>query len=271
MIPLSSIKKEQNQNKQVLLDINCDLGQSFGVYKNELEIGLLPYVSSVSVSCGGHAGDPVTLMRVLKLAKEKNIAVGAHVGYPDLQGFGYRLMQLNEEEMEALILYQLGALYSMAKAYEVAIEHVRPHGALYVQACQDEKVALSLAKAIMRFDKWLILVGAPSKALSSACAQAGLRFAPELLLDKKYDVDGFVDFESGNIEDVNYQLALLETAVKESSVQNNEGGKTKIDLKTIHLTIKDENSIIIAKRAKELIGEPVPVPVSFVGNSGWVL
>ncbi|MEI7474482.1 MAG: LamB/YcsF family protein [bacterium] len=271
MIPLSSIKKEQNQNKQILLDLNCDLGQSFGVYKNELEMGLLPYVSSVSVSCGGHAGDPVTLMRVLKIAKEKNIAVGAHIGYPDLQGFGYRLMQLNDEEMQSLVLYQLGALYAMAKAYEVTIEHVRPHGALYVQACQDEKVAVSLCKAIMQFDKWLILVAAPSKALYVASEQTGLRYAPELLLDKKYDVDGCVDFDAGNVDDEAYQLSLLETAIKELSVKNTSGGKTKLDLKSIHLTVKDEKSIELAKRAKTLIGQPMPIPVNFVGNSGWVL
>lgn len=271
MIPLSSIKKEQNQNKRLLLDLNCDLGQSFGVYKNEMEMSLIPYVSSVNISCGGHAGDPVTLMNVLKVAKDNNIAVGAHVGYPDLQGFGYRPMQLNEEEIQAMVLYQLGALYSMGKAYEVAIEHVRPHGALYVQACQDEKIAIALMKAIMKFNKWLILVAAPSKALFNAAEETGLRFAPELLLDKYYDVDGNVDFSLGNIDDINYQQSLLELLVKESYVKNSQNGKTKVNIKTVHLAVKDKFSLKIAEKAKELINEPLPIAVNFVGNSGWVL
>jgi len=99
MIPLSSIRKEQKQENLINIDLNCDLGQSFGVYKNDQELELLQYVSSVNISCGSHAGDPVTIMNMLKLASENNLSVGAHIGYPDIQGFGYRNMSLNEEEI----------------------------------------------------------------------------------------------------------------------------------------------------------------------------
>ena len=152
MIPLSNIKKDQNQQKQLYIDLNCDIGQSFGVYKNELEYGLLPYVSSVNISCGSHAGDPVTIMNAIKAAKEYNLAIGAHVGYPDIQGFGYRNMQLSDEELQAVVVYQIGALSALAKTYNLVIEHVRPHVALYIYAEKDFNISCSIAKAIAGFD-----------------------------------------------------------------------------------------------------------------------
>jgi UPF0271 protein len=270
MIPLSNIKRDQNQQKQVFIDLNCDIGQSYGVYKNDLEFSILPYVSSVNISCGSHAGDPVTIMNALRIAKERNLAVGAHVGYPDIQGFGYRAMNLNDEELQAVILYQIGALSSLAKAYNVSLEHVRPHGALYKQAACNLDVSVSIAKAIAKIDPWLILVGAAGETLEKAGEIANIRVAPEAHLDRKYNHDGMLNFDTESIVSPEYSFEQLELLIKESSVKNSQNGKTKINVRTIHLNIKSEFSVQIAKKAKELISQPVPVPVTMVSNTGWI-
>ena len=117
------------------IDFNIDLAQSFGIYKNNTEFDLLDYASSVNISCGFHAGDPLTIKNALLKAKEKNVVVGAHIGFDDIQGFGYRDMDLSEDEIEALVIYQVGALMSFAKTFNMEIEHVRPHGAMYKKMC----------------------------------------------------------------------------------------------------------------------------------------
>ncbi|MDD3012928.1 MAG: 5-oxoprolinase subunit PxpA [Candidatus Gastranaerophilales bacterium] len=270
MIPLSNMRKEQNQQKQIFIDLNCDIGQSYGVYKNDLEYSILPYVSSVNISCGSHAGDPVTIMKALRIAKEYNLAVGAHIGYPDIQGFGYRSMNLNDEELQAVVLYQIGALNALAKAYNITIEHVRPHGALYKQAANSLDVSVSIAKAIAKIDPWLIFIGAAGETLEKAGELANIRVAPEVHLDRKYNFNGTFDFDAEGIVNPEYSLGQLELLVKESSVKNNQGGKTKINFRTIHLNVKSEFSVQIAKKAKELISQPVPVPITMVSNTGWV-
>lgn len=267
---MQNTKKENINEKKLNIDINCDLGQSFGVYKSEAEQALIPYVSSVNISCGLHAGDPLTIMNSVKTVTCKNVSIGAHVGYPDIQGFGYRSMSLSEEEMKALIVYQTGALNSIAKVFNYQVEYVRPHGALYKQITEDYEVALSLAKAIASYDPWLILVGPPGENLMNAGETANIRVAQEIQLDKRYNTDGSIDFESGDITDLNYSINLLETLIKESAVLNNRQGKTKIDFNTIHLNMKSANSIQLAKKTRELIPYPVPVTGTFVANSGWL-
>ena len=138
------------------IDFNCDLAQAYGIYKNNTELELLDYVSSVNISCGFHAGDPVTIKEALLAAKEKNVVIGAHIGFNDIQGFGYRPVELKEDELEALVVYQIGALMSFAKAYGVTIEHVRPHGAMYKMAEADFTFSCAIAKAIKKCSDWLV-------------------------------------------------------------------------------------------------------------------
>ena len=149
---------ERKQIKNI--DFNCDLAQSFGVYRNNSEYNLLDYVSSVNISCGFHAGDPATIKEAILAAKEKNIVVGAHIGFDDIQGFGYRPMDLDEDEIDALVMYQVGALMSFAKAYGLEIEHVRPHGAMYKMAAEDFTFASAVANAIKKCSNWLVYYGA---------------------------------------------------------------------------------------------------------------
>ena len=270
MIPLSSIKKEPKQEKEIFIDINCDIGQSFGVYRNDIELELLDYVSSVNIPCGTHAGDPVTIMNMLKLAAERNLSIGAHIGYPDIQGFGYRNMLLTEEEIEALVIYQIGALNSLAKTYNLTVTHVRPHGAMYVQAAKDYKTSLAIAKALAKYDSWMIYVGAAGENLIKAGEEANIKIAQEVLLDKRYTVEGNTDFESEDIIEREYSEKLLEAIVKNSSVINNQNGKTQVDIKTIHLSMKSEFSLELAKKAKELVKTPTPIIGTYIAENGWV-
>jgi len=260
---------KNKQVKQINIDINCDLGQSFGVYKSEIELSLLPYVSSVSVACGQHAGDPLTIMNTLKQTP-KDVSVGAHVGYPDIQGFGYRGMQLDEKEMEAVIVYQIGALSSLSKLYNRKVEFVRPHGALYKQISEDYDTCLKLAKAVGAYDPWLVLVGPPGENLVKAGVEANIKVCPEVQLDKKYDVNGNIDFSQGDIVNYNYSINMLESLLRDSTVPNTTGGRTRINFCSVHLSIKSGVSLEIAKKVREIIPEPVPVAGTFVADSGWL-
>jgi len=270
MASVLNTKNGQKEEKQVYIDINCDLAQSYGVYRNEPEFELLPYVSSVNISCGLHAGDPAAITRALKIAKEYNLSVGAHVGYPDIQGFGYRSMNLDDDEMISLITYQIGALTSLAKLHNIEIDHVRPHGALYKQAATDFNVSASLAKAIAKYNPWLVYVGAVSENLVRAGEAANIKVASEVLLDKKYNYDGSMNFDEGNVADMEYSSSLLESLIKASAVKNINDGYTKIEFNTIHLDIKNDLSLQLAKKVREMVKNLAPVRVSVIKDTGWL-
>jgi UPF0271 protein len=172
------------------IDLNCDMGESFGRYKLGDDAAVMPFISSANIACGLHAGDPGVMRATVQLAKQHGVAVGAHPGWPDLQGFGRREMNLSHEEVEAFVLYQIGALSAFAKADGVALRHVKPHGALYNQAAKDRALASAIARAVQRFDKELILVGLAGSALISFGQELGLRAANEGFPDRRYNPDG---------------------------------------------------------------------------------
>ncbi|MBP7693368.1 MAG: 5-oxoprolinase subunit PxpA [Anaerolineales bacterium] len=172
------------------LDLNSDLGESFGVWHMGDDAALMDLITSANLACGLHAGDPLGMARTLRLAQRAGVAVGAHPGYADLQGFGRRELHLSPEEVEALVLYQVGALAGLARAEGLALGHVKPHGALYNQAARDPALAAAIARAVAAFDRSLILVGLAGSALLSAGAAAGLRVAAEGFPDRAYNPDG---------------------------------------------------------------------------------
>jgi len=167
------------------IDINCDMGENIG---NEEDI--MPYITSANIACGFHAGDPTTMRATVRLAKRYGVAVGAHPSWKDVEGFGRREMILPPEEVEALILYQVGALYAIAKAEDVELNHVKPHGALYNQAAKDRALANAIARAVKRFSDDLILIGLAGSELIKAGREVGLRVANEGFPDRNYNPDG---------------------------------------------------------------------------------
>ena len=150
----------------------------------------MPFISSANIACGLHAGDPAVMRATIRLAKEHGVAVGAHPGWPDLQGFGRREMSLTPDEAEAYVLYQIGALAAFANAEGVQLRHVKPHGALYNQAAKDRALADAIARAVRQFDKDLILVGLAGSAMIAAGLECGLRIANEGFPDRRYNADG---------------------------------------------------------------------------------
>lgn len=172
------------------IDLNCDLGESFGAYRLGDDATMMPYISSANVACGFHAGDPLVMQATVRLCAAAGVRVGAHPSTPDLQGFGRREMSLSPEEVEALVLYQVGALAAFTRAAGVELTHVKPHGALYNQAARDPALAEAIARGVGRFSRGLVLVGLAGSALVVAAAGAGLQAASEGFPDRAYEPDG---------------------------------------------------------------------------------
>jgi 5-oxoprolinase (ATP-hydrolysing) subunit A len=172
------------------IDLNCDIGESYGAWRMGDDRALLDLVTSANVACGFHAGDPTTIDATVRYAAERGIAIGAHPSYPDLAGFGRRSMDLAPADVESAVLYQIGALAGFARATGSSLTHVKPHGALYNDAARNDALAEAIARATARYDTHLILVGLPGSALLAAGTAAGLRTAAEGFCDRAYEPDG---------------------------------------------------------------------------------
>ncbi|CBE68108.1 MAG: LamB/YcsF family protein [Candidatus Methylomirabilis oxygeniifera] len=172
------------------VDLNSDVGESFGVWTRGNDEALMPSLTSASIACGWHGGDPQVMRRTVRLAKAHGVKVGAHPGFPDLLGFGRRPMQLSPGEAKDYLLYQIGALWAFIQAEGMRLQHVKPHGALYHMAAGDRLLSEAIAEAIAEVDRTLILVGPPGSALLSAGQGAGLRTAQEGFGDRAYNEDG---------------------------------------------------------------------------------
>ena len=172
------------------VDLNCDLGESYGRYKLGKDAEMMPLITSANIACGFHAGDPMVMAHAVSLARQHGVAVGAHPGYPDLQGFGRRSMGFSPEDIRQMVLYQLGALGAFAQTAGVYLEHVKPHGALYNAAAQDSAVAYAITDAVLDFDETMILVGLAGSELNQAGESLGLAVANEGFPDRAYLPDG---------------------------------------------------------------------------------
>lgn len=174
--------------KQV--DLNCDLGESFGNYHLGMDEEVLPFITSANVACGFHASDPSVMSKTVAMAKKSTVCVGAHPGFPDLMGFGRRPMQVTPEEAKVYVQYQVGALSAFCKAAKVPLCHVKPHGALYNMAGKDYALAKAICEGIAEIDENLILLALSGSEMVKAAAAAGLRVASEVFADRAYEEDG---------------------------------------------------------------------------------
>lgn len=172
------------------VDLNCDMGESFGAWRLGADDALLAIVTSVNVACGFHAGDPATIDGVVGRALDRGLAVGAHPSYPDLQGFGRRSMAVAADELESIVLYQIAALAGIVRAHGGALNHVKLHGALYTDAARDDRLARACVRAVRRLDRGLLLFAPAGSAMERAGAGAGLRIVREAFADRRYNEDG---------------------------------------------------------------------------------
>ncbi len=172
------------------IDLNSDVGESFGAYRLGADADVMRSITSANVACGFHAGDPAVMRQTVRLAREADVAVGAHPGFPDLVGFGRRELRASPHDVEDMVLYQIGALAAIAASEGVTLVHVKAHGALYNMAARDRALADAIARAVRAFDRSLVLFGLPGSELITAGTAAGLRVAREGFADRAYAPDG---------------------------------------------------------------------------------
>ncbi len=218
------------------IDLNCDMGESFGAWTMGQDAVVLAHVSSANIACGFHAGDPDTMRRTVELAARAGVAIGAHVALPDLQGFGRREMRLSAAETYAMTLYQIGALAGFARAAGTRLCHVKPHGALYNMAARDAALADAIARATHDFDASLILVGLAGSELPRAGQRAGLAVAHEAFADRRYHSDGSLTPRSeadAVIDDVDAAIAQALAIATRGTVTTRDGNPLELNADTI--------------------------------------
>jgi UPF0271 protein len=218
------------------IDLNCDLGESFGHYVIGNDEQVLPLISSANVACGFHAGDFSEMKRTVARAKKNDVAVGAHPGLPDLEGFGRREMDVTPSEVYDMVVYQIGALQAVAKAQGVALNHVKPHGALYHMASDQEKYAKAVVQAVADVNTDLLLFGMDGTFLTSVGEKVGLHVVYEAFADRTYQRDGSLTSRSlpnALITDTNQALKQVVQMLQEGTVTTAESEKIKLRAETI--------------------------------------
>ena len=236
------------------IDLNCDLGESFGNYKIGLDDEVIRHISSANVACGFHASDPLVMQKTVALAKENGVCIGAHPGFPDLVGFGRRNMSVSPSEAKALVQYQIGALDAFCKAAGVKLCHVKPHGALYNMAGKDEILAQAVCEGIFEYDSNLILLGLSGSKMIEAGKKIGLRTASEVFADRAYEDDGSLVARSkpgALITDENLAVSRVVEMVKNGRVTSITGNEIEIKADSICLHGDGVKAVEFAKRINE--------------------
>lgn len=238
------------------IDINTNLGEGFGRYRIDGESDVLPFVTSANIACGAHAGDPVLIEEALEMVKYYGLSLGAHIGYPDLAGFGRREIHLTTAELRASVLYQLGALSGMARTLGFEITQVRPHGFLYRQMSQDVRIATIVAKAIYEIDPWLVLIGPATSSVLTAGERAGVRVALEAWVDRTYDSRGNLlphTHSRAIIKNPNEIVKQAKNLIYKKQVYANDGSVVKMDFQTLHLHAGMAEAEYVAEQIRGLI------------------
>jgi 5-oxoprolinase (ATP-hydrolysing) subunit A len=232
------------------MDLNADLGESFGAWTLGDDARLVEHLTSANLACGFHAGDFRVMEATVALCRDAGVAVGAQPGYPDLLGFGRRPMPFEPSEVESLVRYQIGALEAFCRAAGVEMQHVKPHGALYNQAAADPALARAIATAVAGFSRDLALFGlASSESMRSAATDAGLRFIPEAFADRRYLPDGSLQprTEEGSvIHDPEAAAAQARMIATEGAVVAVDGSRVSISAESICCHGDTPGAVVIA-------------------------
>ena len=238
------------------IDLNCDMGESFGAWRMGQDEALLDLVTSANIACGYHAGDPTTMMRTVQCAVAKGVALGAHPSLPDLQGFGRRTMAVSPEEARSMTLYQVGALDAFARAAGGRLAHVKAHGALYNMAAKDRALAAAIATAVRDFDPSLILVGLSGSELIKAGLALGLTCASEVFADRGLEPDGSLTPRGrpgAMIEDEEQAVTRVLRMVLEGKVAGSDGVDVALQADTVCIHGDQPKALAFALRLREAL------------------
>ena len=236
------------------VDLNSDLGESFGNYKMGNDDKIIPLISSANVACGFHAGDPVVLSDTIKMAKDAGIEAGAHPGFPDLMGFGRRNMAVSPAEAKAYVTYQIGALDAFAKVNGMKLQHVKPHGALYNMAGKDYELAKAICEAVKEYDDSLIIMALSGGELVRAAEDMGLRVAREVFADRAYEEDGSLvnrRKEGAMITDENLAIERVVRMIKEEKVTAITGRDIPIKADSVCVHGDGEKALKFVEKIRE--------------------
>lgn len=251
-----------------LIDLNSDVGESFGAFTKGCDRMVLGSVTSANIACGFHAGDAGTMRATMAICKEFGIKPGAHPGYPDMQGFGRREISATADEIEDYVLYQIGALEGFARAEGLKLSHVKPHGALYNRAAKDEQAAKAVARAILAFDPELILVGLANSVMIAVARNMGLAVAPEAFADRAYNPDGSLVSRVIPGSVIHDRDKVVERAVRMASegvVLGIDRSPIKLEIATICLHGDTEGAAQLATDIRQAI-EAIGVRIAPMGE-----
>ncbi|AZV54695.1 MULTISPECIES: LamB/YcsF family protein [Bacillus] len=232
------------------VDINCDLGESFGQYTIGADEQILEYVTSANIACGFHAGDPTVMRKTVRMALDKGVQIGAHPGLQDLVGFGRRPMAISAEEAYDLVVYQIGALSAFLKAEGGTMQHVKPHGALYNMAAKNTELSESIAKAVYHVDPSLVLFGLSGSELALAGERIGLQVAHEVFSDRTYQADGTLTSRRephALIEDDERAVQQVVRMVREGKVRTVQGEDISLKADTVCIHGDGSHALQFAK------------------------
>jgi 5-oxoprolinase (ATP-hydrolysing) subunit A len=240
------------------IDINCDMGESYGAWKMGEDAAVMPYITSANVACGFHGGDPGTIRATVKLALEHGVAIGAHPSLPDLQGFGRRVMKISPQDMYDLVLYQAGAVEAFARAAGARLHHVKCHGALYNMAANDAGLAEAMARAVKDLGGGLILYALSNSLMMNTAKKLGIRVAGEVFADRGYADDGTLaprGSPGAMIEDAALAAQRAVSMVEDGYVTALSGVRVPVSPDTLCLHGDQPGAVAFAKAIRKAFSE----------------
>ena len=236
--------------------MNADCGESFGPWRMGDDAGILDVVTSANIACGGHAGDPGTMLATLELARARNVSIGAHPGYDDKPGFGRRVIPMSPEETERLVAYQTGAMLGMAALAGVSVRHVKPHGALNNHACVNAAHADAIARAVKAVDPSLVLLAVARSELERAGREAGLSVAAEVFADRTYQPDATLTPRSqpgAVLHDAEEAAARVVRMVETGAIHAEDGTAIETPIDSICVHGDEPSAVAVARRVREAL------------------
>ncbi|HVL68864.1 MAG TPA: 5-oxoprolinase subunit PxpA [Vicinamibacterales bacterium] len=236
------------------IDINCDMGESYGRWQLGADAAVMPFISSANIACGAHAGDPAVMRATLRLARDHRVACGAHPGFADLAGFGRREIPVTPAEAADLVLWQIGALEAIARSEGMRLRHVKAHGALYNMAARDRTLGEAIARAVAAFDRTLVFFGLAGSAMLDAGRAAGLTVAAEGFADRSYEPDGSLTPRSqpgSVIHDVEQVVARAVRMAREAKVTARNGADIALKIDTICVHGDTPGADVLARALRE--------------------